>query len=391
MMIDVARARRDTPGCEHVVHFNNAGAALMPNVVVNRVIEHLHLEAEMGGYEAATAIEEDQAAVYESLATLLGAGAEDIAITESATKAWDMAFYSLGFEEGDRILTSESSYASNFIAFLHRARHTGAKVQVVPSEPSGQISVDALEAMLDESVALVALTHVPTNGGLVNPAADVGKVCAEYGVPYLLDACQSVGQMPIDVTEIGCDFLAGTSRKYLRGPRGVGFLYVNPAAGGWLEPAMLDLHAATWTSPEDYQVRADAKRFEAWEYSVAGRLGLGAAVDYALSWGVDTIWHFVRNLAEMLRQRLAELDSITVRDLGVERCGIVTFDHKRIDSTTLAGLLGDQTINVSVTTPNSTLLDARSRGLDDMVRASVHYYNTEREVSRFVSAIAALR
>jgi selenocysteine lyase/cysteine desulfurase len=390
-MIDVARARRHTPGCDHVMHFNNAGAALMPDVVVNRVIEHLHLEAEMGGYEAADAMTTELEKVYGSLGALIGADPADIALTDSATRAWDMAFYSLGLEEGDRILTSESSYASNFIAFLQRARHTGARVEVVPSEPSGQVSVDALEAMIDERVALVALTHVPTNGGLVNPAAAVGKVCADHGVPFLLDACQSVGQMPVDVADIGCDFMAATSRKYLRGPRGVGFLYVNPAAAGWLEPAMLDLRAATWTSPEDYQLAPNATRFESWESDVAARLGLGAAVDYALSWGLDTIWHFVRNLAELLRQRLGELASVTVRDLGVERCGIVTFTHQRLDAATLAASLRDQAINVSTTTPASTLLDARSRNLSDMVRASVHYYNTEREVSRFVSAIAAMR
>ena len=391
MMIDVASARRHTPGCDYVLHFNNAGAALMPDVVVNRLIEHIHLEAEMGGYEAADAVAEDVAAVYDSLGRLIGADASEIALTDSATRAWDMAFYSLGLEEGDRILTSESSYASNFIAFLQRARHTGAVVEVVPSEPSGQVSVDALEAMIDERVSLVALTHIPTNGGLVNPAADVGRVCTDEGVPFLLDATQSVGQLPIDVGELGCDFLAGTSRKYLRGPRGVGFLYVSPAAAGWLEPVMLDLRAATWTSPDDYRLQPDAKRFETWESDVAARLGLGVAADYAMSWGMATIWHFVRNLGEGLRQRLAEISTVKVRDLGVERCGIVTFTHQRLDATAIASMLAEQAINVSVTTPNSTLLDARSRGLDDMVRASVHYYNTEREVARFVSAVAALR
>jgi selenocysteine lyase/cysteine desulfurase len=391
MMIDVARARRHTPGCDHVLHFNNAGAALMPDVVVNRVIEHLHLEAEMGGYEAAEAMSAEIEKVYASLGELLGADPADIALTDSATRAWDMAFYSLGLTEGDRILTSESSYASNFIAFLQRARHTGARVQVVPSEPSGQISVDALDAMIDDRVALVSLTHIPTNGGLVNPAAAVGQVCADRGVPFLLDACQSVGQMPLDVSTLRCDFLAGTSRKYLRGPRGVGFLYVNPAAAGWLEPAMLDLRAATWTKPDGYQLVPHAARFETWESDVAARLGLGAAVDYALSWGLDTIWHFVRNLAEMLRQRLGELSAVTVRDLGVERCGIVSFTHQRLDADAVVASLRDQAINVTATTPAATLLDARSRNLPDMVRASVHYYNTEREVDRFVAAVAAMR
>jgi selenocysteine lyase/cysteine desulfurase len=248
-----------------------------------------------------------------------------------------------------------------------------------------------LDKMLNDRVAVVALTHVPTNGGLVHPAADVGRVCREHAVPFLLDASQSIGQMPIDVTDVGCDFLSGTSRKYLRGPRGVGFLYVNTAAATWLEPAMLDLRAAVWTSPDDFQMQPDARRFETWESDVAARLGFGVAVDYALSWGIDTIWHFVRNLAELLRERLAELPAITVRDLGEERCGIVTFTHERLDATAIVTALHDQAMNASVTTPAATLLDARARDLPDMVRASVHYYNTEKEVARFAAAVAAMR
>ncbi len=391
MMIDVARARRETPGCDYVLHFNNAGAALMPGVVVNRVVEHLHLEAEMGGYEAADAMSAELDGVYESVGSLIGADSSEIALMDSATRAWDMAFYSLGLEEGDRILTSESSYGSNFIAYLQRTRQTGAVVEVVPSEPSGQISVDALDQMMDDRVALVALTHIPTNGGLVNPAAAVGAVCHEHGAPYLLDATQSVGQMPIDVTEIGCDFLAGTSRKYLRGPRGVGFLFVDTSAATWLEPAMLDLRAATWVSPQEYHLAPDAKRFESWESDIAARLGFGVAIDYAMSWGVGTIWHFVQNLAGALRERLSELGSVTVHDIGIEKCGIVTFTHERRDAEDVVAGLRDQAMNASVTTPASTLLDATSRGLPNMVRASVHYYNTEKEVARFVAAVGAMR
>ncbi|MEE8330306.1 MAG: aminotransferase class V-fold PLP-dependent enzyme, partial [Acidimicrobiia bacterium] len=245
--------------------------------------------------------------------------------------------------------------------------------------------------MMDNRVALVALTHIPTNGGLVNPAAAVGAVCHEHGAPYLLDATQSVGQMPIDVTEIGCDFLAGTSRKYLRGPRGVGFLFVNTSAATWLEPAMLDMRAATWASPQEYHLAPDAKRFESWESDVAARLGFGVAIDYAMSWGVGTIWHFVQNLAGALRERLSELRSVTVRDIGGEKCGIVTFTHERRDAEDVVAGLRDQAMNASVTTPASTLLDATSRGLPNMVRASVHYYNTEKEVARFVAAVGAMR
>ena len=271
MSLDVVQARQQTPGCEGVTHFNNAGAALMPSPVLEAVVAHLRLEAEIGGYEAAERSGEAVERVYDATAELLGCHREEIAVVESATRAWDMAFYAMRFDPGDRILTARAEYASNFIAFLQVAKKTGASVEVVPDDDTGQLSVEALRGMMDERVKLVAVTHVPTNGGLVNPAVEIGQVTRDAGALYLLDACQSVGQMPLDVEEIGCDVLSATGRKYLRGPRGTGFLYVRRGLIEELEPPFLDLHAAKWVAKDRYEVRPDARRFEDYEANYAAK------------------------------------------------------------------------------------------------------------------------
>jgi len=387
MSIELERARSETPGCEHVLHFNNAGAALMPRPVLDAVVDHLRLEAQVGGYEAAERAEAAVERVYDAAAALIGCHREEIAIVEHATRAWDLAFYGISFRPGELILTDMAAYASSYIAFLQVAQKTGARVEVIPNDEHGQLSVDALREAMDERVKLIALTHVPTNGGLINPAAEVGRVARETGVLYLLDACQSVGQMPVRVEEIGCDMLAATGRKYLRGPRGTGFLYVRREVLERLEPPMLDLQAAQWVARERYVLRPDARRFESWESNVAGKIGLGVALDYALGWGMDAIWERIAALAEELRMRLGRVPGVTMHDLGRERCGIVSFTIEGWEAEEVRRALAQRKINVSVSTQSSTRLDMEARGLKELVRASVHYYNSEEEVERFCKVL----
>ena len=388
--IDVERARADTPGCRDVVHLNNAGSSLPTRAVVDTVVEHLELEARIGGYAAGDAVAERSAAVYESVACLVHAQPHEIALVENATRAWDMVFYSLAkqFAPGDRILTSRAEYASNAIAFIQATRYTGARVEVIPNDDAGALSVDALRSMIDDKVRLIAISWIPTQGGLVNPAAAVGAVARETGVPYLLDACQAAGQYPIDVDALGCDFLSASGRKYLRAPRGTGLLYVGHAWIERLEPPFLDVHAARWVADDAIEIRGDARRFETWEHSVASRLGLGVAIEYALSLGLDAIAQRVAYLGEELRARLASLPGVTLRDLGTERCGIVTFTLDDEDPFALAARLRAAAINISVSTVDFARYDLGARGLDAVARASVHYYNTEDELDTFAGAVA---
>jgi selenocysteine lyase/cysteine desulfurase len=388
--LDVARARRDTPGCEHVLHFNNAGASLAPLPVLRAQTEHLELEARVGAYEAELQREEAIEHTYDAVAALLGCHRDEVAIVESATRAWDAAFYAMPFRAGDRILASQAEYAANYIAFLQVARRTGAEIVPVPSDEHGQISIPALESLIDTRTKLIALTHVPTNGGLVNPAAEVGRVARAAGIPFLLDACQSVGQMPTDVGALGCDMLSATGRKYLRGPRGVGFLYVKKSLLEKLEPITLDLHAARWVARDRYEVRPDARRFECWETTYAGKIGLGVAIDYARSFGLDAIRDRVIAVAEALRAGLAAIPCVAVRDLGVVRCGIVSFTVEGREPAWIMARLREQGINAWTSSRPATRLDMEARGLDSVVRASVHYYNTEDEVARFCEAIRDL-
>ncbi|MBT4711833.1 MAG: aminotransferase class V-fold PLP-dependent enzyme [Alphaproteobacteria bacterium] len=385
--LDVTRARRETPGVEHVAHFNNAGAALMPEPVVEAVISHLRLESEIGGYEAATRAEAAVDGVYAAAGRLLNADTTEIAIVDNATRAWTAAFYSLPLGEGDRILTGASEYVSNYLGFLQVTKRTGAVVEAVPSDPSGQISVDALADMIDDRTKLIAITHVPTNGGLVNPAAAIGRVAGQAGVPYLLDACQSVGQMPIDVKAIGCDMLSATGRKYLRGPRGTGLLYVRRGLAEKLEPAVIDLGSADWVEKDRYEIRPGAKRFELWESYMAGKSGLRVAMDYARSWGLDVSYARIQKLADQIRAGLRDIPGATVHDLGVEQCGIVSFALDGHDPADVTKALSEQAINTSVSTANMTRLDMDSRGLDSLIRASVHYYNSDDEIQRLLQAV----
>ena len=386
--MNIDKLREDTPGCADVMHFNNAGASLMPRPVLDTVVQHLELENRIGGYEAEWQAADGLKDFYTEFARLLNAKPAEIAYVENATRAWDMAFYAIPFQPGDRVITHASEYSSNYLALLQQAKRLDIHIDLAPSDASGQVDVRGLEALIRDNTRLVAITHVPTQGGLVNPAESIGDVARRHELQYLLDACQSAGQIDLDVERIGCDLLSGTGRKFLRGPRGTGFLYVSSKCMETLEPPFIDMRAANWTAPQDYRFADGARRFENWESYVAGKLGLASAARYANSLGLKAIEERVSGLAAELRGLLGDEHGVVVHDLGERRSGIVTFTRSGEEPAVTAQRLRRQGINVSVTDRLSAQLDFSERDIHSLVRASVHYYNTEEECVRFVRDLA---
>jgi cysteine desulfurase/selenocysteine lyase len=385
--LDMARIRAETPGVWKSVFLSASGAALMPEPVIAAVVNHTMLEANLGGYEAQTKQSAKLEQVYDLVAGHINAKPNEIALMENATVAWAHAFYALPLAKGSRILTCEAEYAANYVAFLHRAKRDDLTIDVIPSDEYGTLDVDALAKMMDSNVSLIAITWVPTNGGLVNPAAAVGKIAQQHNVPYLLDACQAAGQMRIDVEALQCDFLSATGRKFLRGPRGTGFLYVREKWLATLEPAMIDHYGAPWVSKDQYELRDDARRFETWENSYALRAGLGAAITYADNIGIDAIQARVTELSATCRDLLSEIPQLTLQDLGSDKCAIISFTLKGKDPLKTKKAMAKAGFTISTSNISSTRLDSERRDLPMISRLAPHYYNTEDEIKRFTQAL----
>tara|TARA_Y100000287_G_scaffold3704_1_gene3090 strand:- start:333 stop:1508 length:1176 start_codon:yes stop_codon:yes gene_type:complete len=390
-MIDIEKIRAETPGIEFSTHLLACGSSLMPNNVVDAITQHTQLEALMGGYEAEAKKADELNNIYDIVAKHIGANSYEIALMENSTVAWSHAFYALPLNSGSKILTSEAEYAANYVAFLQRAKRDNLIIDIVPSDESGTLDINALESMVDEEVGLIAISWIPTNGGLVNPAEKVGQIAKKYNIPYLLDACQAVGQMSIDVEKIGCDFLAATGRKFLRGPRGTGFLYIKDKWLSIIEPVMIDHFGAPWVSKNTYELRKDARRFETWENSYALRIGLGEAITYAEEIGIDLIHERVQLLARLNRKLLSEVKNVQVRDIGTEQCGIISFSiEEEKDPKKIVNQMSEAGFTIGSVDPESTLIDSEKRNLPTLLRMAPHYYNTEEEIEKAVKQISLL-
>jgi selenocysteine lyase/cysteine desulfurase len=392
-VIDVDAERAATPGCAVGIHLNSAGASLPRQATVDTVVAHLQRESRHGGYEAAQQVEAELLGVREVAGALLGAHPGEIAITGSDTEGWTRAIWGFalcgGFEKGKRILVDRLCYDSHYIGLLRVAEAVEATIDVVPSEPDGTIDLGALElALAFDNVALVAATHVGTHRGLVNPVGEIGFSCRRAGVPFFLDACQSVGQIPVDVGEIGCDVLTATGRKWLRAPRGTGLLYVHNDLARRLRPLGTDGRSSEWIDRTDYRFATGADRFMEFEAPVANILGLGEAISHALDLGVAAIAERVQELAEYLRTSLSTLEGLTVHDGGTVRSGIVTFSIEGTGSDDIARRCGLSGISVWTSQLSAALLDASPLRPEVVVRASPHYFNTHAELDRLADVLS---
>jgi cysteine desulfurase/selenocysteine lyase len=391
--LDVDRLRADTPGCELVVHLNNADSSLPPRQVVDAVVEHLRLEAHSGGYEAEAAATKPLQAARSAMGRLLGVDPLDLALTESDTSSWSKAFWGLAlggwFDGGGRVMVDRAVYNSHYLSLLQARDRFGLAIEAIAAQPDGSLDLEDLDRRLDAKVRLVTATHVGTHRGLVNPVAEVGRRTRAAGVPFFLDACQSAGQLPLDLPAIGCDAATGTGRKFLRGPRGTGWLYVAPEWSERMEPPGIDGASASWVDEQRYVLSDRAGRFEQFETSYAARLGLGAAVEYALDIGLCPIAERIRLLADSLRSALAEVGAVT-HDGGTLRSAIVTFTVPGQDPVSVQRALAAAGINVSVTAAASARLDMEQRGLPSAVRASPHAFNSEAEIDYLVEHVGRL-
>jgi selenocysteine lyase/cysteine desulfurase len=392
-MENLKKLRQETPGCSSVNHLNNAGAALMPQSVFWAISAHLEKEANYGAYESADDAAAEIQAAYAHVAKLVGAQPRNIAIVENATVAFFQALSAFDFQPGDVILTTRNDYISNQLAYLSLAKRRGVQIKRAADLAEGGVDPQSVREILRAGkIRLLAVTWVPTNSGLIQPVEALGAMAQEAGVPYLIDACQAVGQIPIDVARLRCDYLSATGRKFLRGPRGIGFLYVSDRALHRGEfPLHVDMRGAEWKSADEFALLPDARRFENWEFAYALVLGLGEAARYALAVGVEQGGTRARQLASQLRAKLKNVPGCRVLDWGTKLAALVTVDVAGHAPADLVALLRKQKINTSASLRAYAVIDMDQKQASGALRISPHYYNTEEEIAAVVDALAALK
>ncbi len=391
--MDINKIRKDTVGCEDKLFLNSAGSSLPPTSVLEKMKDYLTEEELIGGYAADKLRTNEIYTFYTETAKLLNCKPKNIAFAYNATDAYARALSSIPFKNDDYILTTNDDYISNQIAFLSLQKRFGVKLLRADNLENGDIDLMHFEELMKEyDPVLVAVTHIPTNSGLVQNVEEIGKICSRYDAWYLVDACQSVGQMIVDVKKIGCDFLSATGRKFLRGPRGTGFLFVSDEVlEHKLEPLFIDMRGANWLSADEYEMVMDAKRFEMWEFSYATVVGLAEAIKYANEIGLKEIYDYNKPIIKKLRDGLSGITGIHVLDKGSSTSNIVTFHKSGINLNELETFLRNNKIFFSVSARTSARIDFAKKNVDWAIRLSPHYFNTEEEIEKVLSVIKLIK
>jgi len=386
--IDLNAIRQETSGCMDKIFLNSAGGSLMPKIVAETMTDYILLEQQHGAYESVAKKSEQLNRFYVEAAKLINTQPDNIAFTVSSTDAYAKALSSIEFRDGDVIITTNDDYVSNQMAFFSLQKKRGVKLIRVKNLPDHELDLEDLENLIRKyNPKLVAVTHIPTNSGLIQNVEGVGKICRQYDVLYLVDACQSVGQIVVDVKKIGCDLLTATGRKFLRGPRGTGFLYVSDKVlAKNMAPVFLDMNGAQWTDFDDYTLLKTAKRFELWETSISSFLGLTEALHYANGIGMQNIESYNKKLAETLRTGLLN-NGLRVLDQGQNLSSIVTFVDQNGDIENLYRILKENNVYFSVSNKSNALIDFTMKDLDRAIRLSPHYFNTSEEIEEVVEML----
>lgn len=385
--MNIEQLRKDTPHCNDLTHFNNAGAALPSKFVNESILEFLEAESRIGGYEIVEERAKQIGEFYTEAAALIKASPDEIAITDSASTAFSKAIFSIPFKLGDKIITSELEYGNNFLNYLKLKKEKGIEIITIRGNEASPISIEELKNAIDSKVKLIAITHMPTSSGVIAPVKEIGKIAKENGILYLVDTCQSIGQFPVYVDELQCDFLNATSRKYLRGPRGLGFLYVRKRILASLDPFSFEMLGAEWKSQERYDLNYSSKMFETYEKPYAFLIGFSAAIKYANQLGIENIWQRISYLSNYLREQLGNVSGVKLYDGSGLRSGIISFTKDGVDPFKMHKELQDKKINSSVLYQFTSLLEMQKKNLVNGNRLSLHCYNTKTEINKVVSEI----
>ena len=389
-MINLHAIRADIPALSNLIHFNNAGTSLMPAPVYATYLEYLEQEQNRGAYEVANQRAGDTDNFYQQTAKMIHCTADEIAFCESATRAWQSFFYSLKFQPGDQVVTTQLDYGSNFVGYIHQQQRLGIEIVVIPCDDKGEIDFGAMRNAINYRTKLLSVSHIPTANGIISDVAKVGEIASDTGIPFLLDACQSVGQINVDVNQIGCTALSATGRKYLRGPRGTGFLYVDKDFAESMDPPWLDQHGVNLLDRNSFELCSGARRFENFETNFAARITLGKAIEYANNIGLSAIGDRIISLGSYCRDQLVTIPQVTLQDTGSVKGGIVMFSHGEKSPAEIVDYLHQHNVNVWASSGPGSLVDYQCRGLEVLVRASLHYFNSEAEIDQMVKLLKVI-